>query len=540
MNKYFQGFPRIIIIVLFIVGLSIGCEKKDENNNQPPYCEIQTPIANQEFIKGENVIIQVDANDNDGEIKDVGLFLDGYRLNYSNYPESYQMSTLNTSIGEHVIRAICIDNENKSGFDEITIRIYEDEVKDLALTTTRITGITHQSAYSGGIITVPGHTPIVARGICWSTSPFPSLDDFYTLDGEGEGQFISKLTNLSEGTTYYIKAYAINASDTAYGDRRHFTTDSPATVITYPVSPVYFTNAISGGDIPDDGGALVTQKGVCWSTTNPPDIGDDHTSEGITSTEFSSSISGLVSNTTYYLRAYVITAVGTSYGEIVEFKTLLGGNPCPGTPSVTDYNGNTYGTVQINSQCWMRENLQSTHYSDGTPMVDGTTLSIDIGDTNKYFFNYPNNPTISAEYGKLYAWAAVMNGAEGSNSNPSGVQGVCPTGWHVPSTEEWLELLNYMGGTNLITGGMIKETGTLHWESTNLQANNDCGFTALPAGRRDAYVTTWNDMYKGAYFRSSTYDYLHPSFVRIYLNNSLLISDQKSPRTGMSVRCVKN
>ena len=84
-----------------------------------------------------------------------------------------------------------------------------------------------------------------------------------------------------------------------------------------------------------------------------------------------------------------------------------------------------------------------------------------------------------------YTWAAAMNGAATSSSKPSYVQGVCPTGWHLPSDVEWAELETYLGGID-VAGGKMKEAGTTHWVSPNTGATNESGF--LPT--RGVYETT--------------------------------------------------
>ena len=152
----------------------------------------------------------------------------------------------------------------------------------------------------------------------------------------------------------------------------------------------------------------------------------------------------------------------------------------------------------------MAENLKSTHYADGTPLVSGTGAGDITGDytTKYYFFFNDDSATYWDTYGALYTWAAVMNGEASSNNNPSGVQGVCPDGWHLPSDTAWKELEMYLGmsqaqadgtfirGTD--EGGKMKETGTTHWNSPNTGATNSSGFTALPGGYRHPYVSIYN------------------------------------------------
>lgn len=166
--------------------------------------------------------------------------------------------------------------------------------------------------------------------------------------------------------------------------------------------------------------------------------------------------------------------------------------------TVTDIDGNVYNTVQIGNQIWMKENLKTTHYSDGTPLVDGTGAGGITEDyTTKYYFWYNDDPSNGDTYGALYTWAAIMNGASSSNSNPSEVQGICPTGWHIPSDDEWKELEIYLGMSQMDAdaegwrgtdeGGKLKETGISHWSSPNTGATDESGFTALPSGYRDSF-----------------------------------------------------
>jgi len=115
--------------------------------------------------------------------------------------------------------------------------------------------------------------------------------------------------------------------------------------------------------------------------------------------------------------------------------------------TVTDFDGNVYKTIKIGEQWWMAENLKTTHYADGSALVDGTDSGDIFSDYDtKYYFWYNNDSLTYAEtYGALYTWAAVMNKETSSNENPSGVQGICPVGWHVPSDEEWKELEMFLG-----------------------------------------------------------------------------------------------
>ena len=118
------------------------------------------------------------------------------------------------------------------------------------------------------------------------------------------------------------------------------------------------------------------------------------------------------------------------------------GQPCPSTPTLTDIDGNIYNTWQMGGQCWMKENLRTTRFANGTPLAQGSEHS-----TTEPLYYYPDGNAVNADpYGLLYNWAAVMDGASSSNASPSNVQGVCPDGWHVPSSAEWATLTGYVSG----------------------------------------------------------------------------------------------
>ena len=180
---------------------------------------------------------------------------------------------------------------------------------------------------------------------------------------------------------------------------------------------------------------------------------------------------------------------------VMAFETVAqtDGFPCPGTPTLTDIDGNVYNTVMLGQQCWMKENLRTTRFADG-----GGIPSIDTLSSITPYRYAPNGEVANvATYGYLYNWAAVMHEADGSNSNPSGVQGICPDGWHVPSDAEWTQLTDYVGSreeyvcgvnnNNLIGKALAATTG---WNTSDdfcavgndPSSNNATGFSVLPAG----------------------------------------------------------
>ena len=193
------------------------------------------------------------------------------------------------------------------------------------VSTNAINSITYTTASSGGIISNNGGATITARGICWSTSPNPTVSlSTKTIDGIGSGPFSSNITSLVAGTAYYVRAYATNSVGTVYGSQVVFTTTSPvlSALNTTAVSGITYNSASSGGNITSDGGATITARGVCWSTSTNPTVSlSTKTIDGIGNGSFSSNITGLVASTTYYVRAYATNSVGTAYGSQLVFTT---------------------------------------------------------------------------------------------------------------------------------------------------------------------------------------------------------------------------
>ena len=232
--------------------------------------------------------------------------------------------------------------------------------------------------------------------------------------------------------------------------------------------------------------------------------------------------------------------------------TTVTAQACPGVPTVTDVDGNVYNTVQIGDQCWMRENLKTTKYANGTNIPLGTTISYDVA-----YRYYPNDNSANVtDYGYLYNWAAVMNGSASSEANPSGVQGICPDGWHVPSDAEWTELTNYVssqsqyvcgGDEGYIAKALASEEG---WNSStencavgyNPIANNATGFSARPAGGYyDLFGGDYKDFGYKAMFWSATQYNSNGAYSR-YLYYFYATVDRTSyyKGNGNSVRCVRN
>ncbi len=370
----------------------------------------------------------------------------------------------------------------------------EDDENELqenvpVLSTTDITEITDATAISGGNITDDGGTAVTARGVCWSTSEAPTINDSKTEDGSGAGSFTSDISGLEPNITYYVRAYATNSVGTGYGGAISFTTletiELP-TLTTTDVTEISAITALSGGNITDDGGATVTARGVCWSTGQNPTINDSKTEDGSGAGSFTSSMTDLEPNTTYYARAFATNVSGTSYGQQVTFATL-----CP-TFAIGEVEA-----IEIGDQIWMAKNL-----------------NINTADSWCFDDNAENCDT----YGRLYTWDAAMN--------------VCPGGWRLATIEDWDELFDYVGNS---TGPLkAKEWGNNHW-------NSSC-FTALPGGLRHSNGSyTHLDESSGSWWTASEGNIGGPIHVQIRKNTpNLHTSASFNKDFGFSVRCIKN
>ncbi|MDD4033221.1 MAG: FISUMP domain-containing protein [Bacteroidales bacterium] len=192
------------------------------------------------------------------------------------------------------------------------------------VTSGEVTNITTTTATCTGNLTADGGATILARGVCWSTSQFPTISDSKISSGTGLGVFTDNITGLSPNTNYYVRAYATNSVGTAYGDQKTFKTQEEQkipSVTTGDVTNITTTTADCSGNVTSDGNAAITARGVCWSTSENPTISNSKTTEGTSLGTYTSNITGLSPNTTYYVKAYATNSIGTAYGEQKSFKT---------------------------------------------------------------------------------------------------------------------------------------------------------------------------------------------------------------------------
>jgi uncharacterized protein (TIGR02145 family) len=257
------------------------------------------------------------------------------------------------------------------------------------LTTTAVTSVTLTTAVSGGNITADGGGAVTAKGVCWATTPAPTITNSKTSDGTGTGSFTSNLTGLTASTTYYLRAYATNSAGTSYGNEISFNTTGIVvpTLTTTAVTAVTLVSATTGGNITADGGGAVTARGVCWALTAAPTVANSKTTDASGTGVFVSNLTGLTPGATYHLRAYATNSAGTAYGNELQFTTTPVVIPTITTAAVTsitlttavsggNITANGGGAVTVSGICWATSTAPTTANSK---TIDGALTGVFAG-----------------------------------------------------------------------------------------------------------------------------------------------------------------
>lgn len=289
-------------------------------------------------------------------------------------------------------------------------------------------------------------------------------------------------------------------------------------ITTNAATNVTIVSATCGGNISAQGEVEITQVGVCYNTLPNPTVDNYRKFQDNYSSNFTFDLTDLQIGTKYYARAFTNTSGGIAYGEEITFTTW----------SVTSgiftdsRDSKIYETVKIGPQTWFAENLaylpsvnHPDDHSDNSPKY--------------YVYDYLGTDVTAAkasenysEYGALYNWSAAMSAS--------------PIGWHLPSNDEWKQLMAMLGGKDL-AGGRMKEAGYDHWISPNLGANNISLFNALPAG-----ISPWNSSYidfQGMGYYTSFWSSGQNSW-GLQNDNSEFGWDYPSLAKGTAVRCIKD
>ncbi|MBR4199225.1 MAG: T9SS type A sorting domain-containing protein [Bacteroidales bacterium] len=443
------------------------------------------------------------------------------------------------------------------------------------VTTTAVSNITDSSGVSGGNVVDNGGASVTARGICWDTATNPTISDNHTTDSNGNGTFTSNITGLLPNTTYHVRAYATNTAGTAYGAEMTFTTmASLPTVTTTVASNITDSSAVSGGNVTYDGGAAIIARGVCWDTSHNPTTSNSHTNDSTGVGAFTSNITGLLPNTTYYVRAYATNAAGTAYGAEITFVTddtlpegalsgvfSIGTNrqirfskgnlqwsangshttidsTAPGTWRFAEHQWNIIGAADSNISSYYTGWIDlfgwgTSGYNNKYPYMISYTCSDYVLGTNISGTNYDwgvynaisnggNTPglwrTITyTELDTLLFYRNTFGGVRYAKATVNGTQGLllCPDDWD--STHFNLDSVNSMStsfNSNVIS--------LVDW---NVLENSGCTF--LPAAGYRAGTNCHDILVIGCYW-SSTYTFLGsgaPSYMPYYSAYNLAFAD---------------
>jgi hypothetical protein len=289
------------------------------------------------------------------------------------------------------------------------------------LSTINTTSITALTAVSGGEKLNDNGSRIIARGVCWSSNPNPTIKDSIasSIIGSDYTSFKSSIKNLSPNTKYYVRAFATNNAGTGYGDVETFVTFAqsvPIGLTTKSITGIYYYSANSGGtSIMSDGYANITQKGIVWSTNSLPTISlTSKTNDGTGSEQYNSFLGDLKPNTTYYVRAYATNSIGTIYGNELVFKTKETSTPilASGTLKNITTNSALFSDCSVSDDggypilargsCWSTSSnptILNNKTNDGTSLTYYSSQIINLNPNTTYYIRAYATNSLGTSYG---------------------------------------------------------------------------------------------------------------------------------------------
>ena len=357
-----------------------------------------------------------------------------------------------------------------------------DQLFDPAtITTTAATPVAATTASIRATYNAGG-AQVDASGFIFSENSDLSDSTVFNVTGSSNA-LLKALTSLSEGTTYYYRAFIETIMGRAEGATLSFTTIADPTVSSLAVTNAGQTTATLRGSVDSAGGGVVSATGFKYGTSALL-AGATNTAGSATSGTYIKALTGLAPTTTYYYAAYATNEAGTSYGDTLNFTTL---GPCNGATTL-NFNGYTYDIVEIGNQCWFAENLRNT--SPTGICAPTPTIYTGVVPSDNIACNLPDTDYLNA-YGYLYEGAHLI-----SWSNH------CPTGWSLPTNADFTALLSSVSNNALALQSTTGWGPTLSGGGTN-----SSGFNAFPGGASDddgAGSIPWTGVGEQAIFWSST------------------------------------
>jgi uncharacterized protein (TIGR02145 family) len=404
-----------------------------------------------------------------------------------------------------------------------------DYIKPPYTSNTSITGITAQWATAKSRLVYDGGSDITGCGFCWNTTGSPTKADSYAEAELVNDLFSCKIENLSGGTKYYLRSYAENKAGIFYGDVISFITTAYKllTVSTPWVGDITHNSVItSGGGISNDNSYNVLSKGVCWSTSKNPTIADQKLDLGSGFGPLGCIIEGLTPGTVYYIRGYATNVVGIAYGGNQVIRTFDG--------FTTDYEGHVYSTVRLGNQEWINRNLETRYFANGDMINTTGTATTNTEQEDKPLYQWAfqyheDHPELLDFEGRLYTWYTATDSRK-----------ICPTGWHLPSIDEWNVLLTHLGG-DALTSRDIRSFNS-NWDNILNTGATEGKFGAQLVGFRAANGQFQYGSYYGTYWWTAT-EASSGNALAVFCGPSdidKVSPTEKSRKFGFSVRCVKD
>jgi hypothetical protein len=200
------------------------------------------------------------------------------------------------------------------------------------VTTGTSSNITASGATIAGNVTATNGANVTERGIVYATTSNPTTSSSKSASGTGTGSFTANLVGLSSNTTYNYRAYAVNSKGTSYGSNQTFITQpDPAQLAITSIYDTTFNTTKVDSTVTQTDGATITERGVVYATSSNPTTGNNKVANGSGTGNYTTTLTGLTGSTSYYVRAYAINSVGTSYSAQTTFNT----QQTPSAPTVT-------------------------------------------------------------------------------------------------------------------------------------------------------------------------------------------------------------
>ncbi|MFN8257403.1 MAG: fibrobacter succinogenes major paralogous domain-containing protein [Bacteroidales bacterium] len=366
-------------------------------------------------------------------------------------------------------------------------------------------------------------------GICYSkNSSAPTIKDNYISLGKINNTKVvtAIIENLNSDTNYYFRGYVLDNNEPVYSLNVVMNSEMPdiTTINAYAINAssanlVGYINNIETKIIVGFEYGLTDDYGQKITAVQSP-------VELISSIEVFTRVKNLIPDTTYHYRIVVTNNSGTIHGDDITFKTQ---SLEEGT--VKDFDGNVYNTIKIGNQVWLQENLKSISFNDGTPInyFGNNQILWETDTTGAYTFYMDNKDQYKDPLGGLYNWYVI-------DKSRNGGKNICPPGWHVPSDEEWTNLMDIADGV----GENLREVNSEYWPEVFDQSNNRSGFSALGSG----YYSS-EGFYDGIkriciWWTSTDYQYNNAGVWQIFYDQYETYSTKSPKNNGYSIRCIKD